>query len=151
MKRMLGTVSLLLVVTTLSAAAFLRRGADRPEIVSQPVTRGSIVNVVAATGTLEPVTTVQVGTQVSGTVESLAADFNSIVRKGQVLLRQSEPASTFYLIERGYLKLTQVTAEGSEVIIRFVGPWDPVGGVAALGEAPYPVTATAVDVVEVRP
>jgi len=71
------------------------------------------------------------------------------LRKGHVLLRQGEPASAFYLIERGYLKLTQVTAEGSEVIIRFVGPWDPVGGVAALGEAPYPVSATAVDEVEI--
>jgi CRP-like cAMP-binding protein len=36
------------------------------------------------------------------------------------------------------------------VIVRFVGPWDPVGGVAVLGEAPYPVSATACDAVEVR-
>lgn len=80
----------------------------------------------------------------------LAAASHRTLRKGQVLLRQGEPASAFYLIERGYLKLTQLTAEGAEVIVRFVGPWDPVGGVAALGEAPYPVTATAVDAVEVR-
>jgi CRP-like cAMP-binding protein len=80
----------------------------------------------------------------------LAAALHKSLRKGQVLLRQGEPASAFYLIDRGYLKLTQLTAEGAEVIVRFVGPWDPVGGVAALGEAPYPVTATAVDAVEVR-
>lgn len=66
-----------------------------------------------------------------------------------MLIRQGEPASTFFLMERGYLKLTQVTPEGSEVIVRFVGRWDPVGGVAALGEAPYPVTATACDAVDV--
>jgi HlyD family secretion protein len=43
--------------------------------------------VVASTGSLEAVTTVQVGTQVSGSIRTLHADFNSIVRKGQVLAR----------------------------------------------------------------
>jgi CRP-like cAMP-binding protein len=79
----------------------------------------------------------------------LAAASPRSLRKGEVLLRQGDPASAFFLIERGYLKLTQVTAEGAEVIVRFVGPLDPVAGVAAIGETPYPVTATACDVVEV--
>src|SRR5204862_8017389 len=35
------------------------------------------------------------------------------------------------------------------VIVRFVGPWDPVGAVVAVGDAPYPVTATACDAVHV--
>ena len=48
---------------------------------------GDVVETVAATGTLEAVTTVQVGTQVSGTVRDLLADFNDIVAKGQVLAR----------------------------------------------------------------
>ena len=47
-----------------------------------PVTRGDIVDVVPATGTLEAVTTVDVGTQVSGIVQDLYADFNSIVQEG---------------------------------------------------------------------
>jgi HlyD family secretion protein len=49
------------------------------------VTRGSVVETVDATGTVEAVTTVLVGTQVSGTIQSLKADFNSRVRKGQVI------------------------------------------------------------------
>jgi len=49
------------------------------------VTRGDIVDAVDATGTIQPVTTVQVGTQVSGTIKSLAADFNTRVRRGQVI------------------------------------------------------------------
>ena len=52
-----------------------------------PVSRGDIVERVQATGTLEAVTTVDVGTQVSGVVQELYADFNSIVRKGQVIAR----------------------------------------------------------------
>ena len=52
-----------------------------------PVTRGDIVDVVQATGTLEAVTTVDVGTQVSGLVQDMYADFNHIVKKGQVIAR----------------------------------------------------------------
>lgn len=49
------------------------------------VTRGDLQVVVTATGTLSAVRTVQVGTQVSGTIAKLYADFNSIVKKGQVV------------------------------------------------------------------
>ena len=52
-----------------------------------PLTRGDIVDSVGATGTLEAVETVDVGTQVSGTVQELYADFNSIVKKGQVIAK----------------------------------------------------------------
>ena len=81
-------------------------------------------------------------------VAILAAGSHRNLRPRQVLIRQDDPATAFFLIERGYLKLTQVTAEGAEVIVRFVGPGDPVAGVAALGETVYPVTATACDVVD---
>ncbi len=56
-------------------------------MTAAPIIRGDIVDRVGATGTLQAVTTVQVGTQVSGTIQNLYADFNSIVRKGQVLAR----------------------------------------------------------------
>jgi HlyD family secretion protein len=58
-----------------------------PAFVSAPVTRGAIVDAIGATGALQAVTSVQVGTQVSGTIESLGADFNSIVKRGQILAR----------------------------------------------------------------
>lgn len=51
------------------------------------VDRGDVVDVVGATGTLQAVTTVQVGSQVSGTIASLHADFNSQVKMGQVIAR----------------------------------------------------------------
>ena len=79
--------SLLTIVTAAAAVLHARREGDAPQISSAAVTRGSIVNVVSATGTLDPTTTVQVGSQVSGTIEQLLADYNSIVRKGQVLAR----------------------------------------------------------------
>jgi HlyD family secretion protein len=49
------------------------------------VDRGDLVVSISATGTLNAVTTVQVGSQVSGTISRLAADFNSVVKKGQVI------------------------------------------------------------------
>ncbi len=65
--------------------------ADKPNYIFGNVDRGGIILQVAATGTLQAVTTVQVGTQVSGTIAELYADFNSEVKKGQ-LLAKLDPA-----------------------------------------------------------
>ncbi len=54
------------------------------------IERGDITIMVTATGTLEAMTTVQVGSQVSGTISALYADFNSLVKKGQ-LIAQLDP------------------------------------------------------------
>jgi HlyD family secretion protein len=59
--------------------------ANAPPVMTAEVSRGDIVSTVDASGTLEAVTTVQVGTQVSGTIKKLNADFNSRVHKGEVV------------------------------------------------------------------
>ncbi|HKC86720.1 MAG TPA: efflux RND transporter periplasmic adaptor subunit [Blastocatellia bacterium] len=61
------------------------RRASSEEYITAKIERGNIRNTVSATGTLQAVTTVQVGSQVSGTISELSADFNSNVRKGQVV------------------------------------------------------------------
>ena len=61
------------------------RRASSEEYITAKVDRGAIRNTVSATGTLQAVTTVQVGSQVSGTISELYADFNAIVKKGQVV------------------------------------------------------------------
>ena len=58
-----------------------------PEVRTATVTQGDIVDTVGATGALEAVTTVNVGSQVSGMIEELSVDFNSIVRAGDVIMR----------------------------------------------------------------
>lgn len=73
-------------------------------------------------------------------------DASTTVRlaKGEILARQGDPAQRFCLVESGFLKLLQNTADGAEVIVRFVGPAEPFGGVTALGgRTTYPVTAVA--------
>ncbi len=62
--------------------------AKRPFGIAQStVEQGSIISAVTATGTINPITTVQVGSQVSGMIESLHADFNSKVKAGEVVAR----------------------------------------------------------------
>src|SRR5262245_50148525 len=65
----------------------LRSGGGDTRYATAPVERGDIADVVGATGTLQAVTTVQVGSQVSGTVSQLGADFNARVTKNQVIAR----------------------------------------------------------------
>lgn len=72
------------------------------------------------------------------------------LKRGDALATQGDEAHTFYLIERGLLKLVQLTPEGHELIVRFVGPGEPFGGVVALDGATYPVTALAVEPTALR-
>jgi HlyD family secretion protein len=74
---------LLVGIAALTAFKFQTRKA--PQYYTEKVQQGDIQNVVQATGTINAVTTVQVGSQVSGTIQTLSADFNSHVRKGQVI------------------------------------------------------------------
>jgi len=70
------------------AGALITLGAhrsDRPQYLSSVVQQGNILDAVDATGTVNAVVTVLVGSQVSGTIAKLAADFNSRVRRGDVI------------------------------------------------------------------
>lgn len=100
-----------MVAVTIGAGAYYSTRAEpAPSVTTAVVSRGAIVNVVSATGTLQPVTTVQVGSQVSGTLESLHADFNAIVRKGQLLARLD--ASTYAsAVEQAQAALVSAEAE----------------------------------------
>lgn len=63
----------------------LTSGAGAPRYITKPVAYADISSTIEETGTVNPVNEVQVGTQVSGTINSLEVDYNSIVHKGQVL------------------------------------------------------------------
>ncbi len=73
------------------------------------VDRGEISSVVTATGTINPVTTVLVGSQVSGTIKELHADFNSRVKEGQVIA-QIDPAIFEAQVEQGRANLLNAQA-----------------------------------------
>ncbi len=69
---------------------FARKNAGAYTFETAIVERGSISNTVTATGTLEAITTVEVGSQVSGVIEEIYVDFNSNVKKGQLLAKLDE-------------------------------------------------------------
>lgn len=85
------------VITAIAVAVVLAAGAAaygwwgargaNPNYRFAKVERGGVTAVVSATGTLNPVVSVQVGSQVSGQIKELYADFNSQVKKGQVIAR----------------------------------------------------------------
>jgi CRP-like cAMP-binding protein len=68
------------------------------------------------------------------------------IEAGATFFREGEPASAFFVLDAGSVKLTQTTPEGHQVVLRILGAGDAFGGVAAFGGArvEYPVTAEAV-------
>ncbi len=107
----------LLVIVLLAALAlggyflysrFLQKGTNQ-KFRTMKVERGEISSVVTATGTINPVTTVLVGSQVSGTIKELYADFNSRVTEGQVIA-QIDPALFEAQVEQGRANLLNAQA-----------------------------------------
>lgn len=110
-RKILAGALFVVVAATLSVGAFYsRRGDSRPELASAVVSRGSIVSTILATGTLEALSAVDVGTQVSGSVQALFADFNSIVRKGQLIARL-EPSLYQSAVEQARANLVRAQAD----------------------------------------
>jgi HlyD family secretion protein len=105
---------LVLLVLGIAAVALWvgRSGGESaaPTIRTAAVSVGDVRQTVRATGTLEAVTTVAVGTQVSGTVSWLGADFNSIVKKGQVIARL-EPSLLQAQVEQARANLARVNTD----------------------------------------
>ncbi len=85
------------------------RGSGTVTYVTSQVTRGGLVNKVSATGTMQAVTTVQVGSQASGTISAIYVDFNSEVHKGQVIA-ELDPASLQAQVQQATANLDQANA-----------------------------------------
>ncbi len=64
---------------------------------------------------------------------------------GEFFFNEGEPAEEFFVLTGGRVKLTQVTPEGHQVVLRLAGPGDAFGGAGAFGEPTYPITAEALE------
>src|SRR6476619_4677555 len=93
------------------AAGFLFRSqqSTAATYLTAKVERGNLRNTVTATGTLQAVTTVQVGSQASGTISALNVDFNSPVKQGQVIA-QLDPAVSKAQVDQSRAALQQAQA-----------------------------------------
>ncbi|CAN5693129.1 hypothetical protein BH24ACI5_BH24ACI5_15430 [soil metagenome] len=110
MKKIILTLIVLAVIGGGTAAYYMRKGVPEPTVTTMPLSRGDIAEVVQATGTLEAVETVDVGTQVSGVVEQMSVDFNSIVKKGQIIARL-DPSIIQTQIEQARANVTRAEAD----------------------------------------
>jgi HlyD family secretion protein len=80
-------IVILVLIVALPLYYFTRGGSAAATYVTAPVSRGPIVRSVIATGTVNPVTTVQVGSYVSGPITAIYADFNAPVKAGQLIAK----------------------------------------------------------------
>jgi HlyD family secretion protein len=91
--------------------AYYGLGAEAPPtLVTASVTRGPVVQKVESTGTVQPVDSVEVGSQVTGTINSLGATFNSVVHEGQVLATL-DPAALQAQVDQARAALSRMNAD----------------------------------------
>jgi len=103
-------VAAAVIIAVLLVAARRRNDPKADRYRTEPITKGDVAMTVTATGTLSAVTTVQVGSQVSGVISRLYADFNSQVRRGQ-LLAELDPTPFEAQVEQRRADLTRTTVE----------------------------------------
>lgn len=104
---------------------YKRNQNNAPTFLTAAITRGSLTKVVTATGTLNPVLNVTVGSQISGNILKLFADWNSPVKAGQVVA-QIDPASYQAVVNqskgdlqsaKAALELAQLTAKRKQELV----------------------------------
>lgn len=88
-----------ILVVAFAGYAFWSNRANAAEYMTAKAERGNLRNTVTATGTLQAVTTVQVGSQASGTISALYADYNSIVKKGQIVAQLDPSVSQAQVLQ----------------------------------------------------
>ena len=99
------------VVAVIAITSWMLSGGKKEQEVSfdmAKVAPANLMTSVTATGTIEPVTSVTVGTQVSGIVSKLYVDYNSVVKKGQVI---AELDKTNLISQLNAAKATLVSAQ----------------------------------------
>jgi HlyD family secretion protein len=118
MKKIIIAVVILILIL-IGVLYFFKKSDKAPQYITQTAERGDIRATVSATGTVNAVTTVLVGTQVSGTIKQLYVDYNSTVKKGQ-LLAQIDPASFEAQVAQASanLLLARANLEKSRVALR---------------------------------
>ncbi|MGH7810888.1 MAG: efflux RND transporter periplasmic adaptor subunit, partial [Candidatus Binatia bacterium] len=119
-KKTVGAVILVLAAGG-AGYAYWRMGStpNEPPYLTVPASKANVRQVVSSTGTLQAVTTVQVGSQVSGTIAKLNADFNSKVTKGQVVAELDQSKFAARVEEtRANLLSAQATLAKSKVTVQ---------------------------------
>src|SRR5271170_6785428 len=109
--RKVGLRILVVSVLIIAIGAYFWHGHSAgTQYVTTPAAQGDIVQAVTATGTVNPVVTVQVGTYVSGPIVQMLCDFNTQVKKGQ-LCAKIDPSSYQMTLDSATANLANATAQ----------------------------------------
>jgi HlyD family secretion protein len=103
-------VAVLLVVAGGVVWRIRTRPPPQPRYVLSPVTSGDVVESVQSTGTVQPLTQVQVGAQISGRIAKVYVDFNSVVKKGDVIA-EIDPTLLGATVEQNKAQLSAAQAQ----------------------------------------
>jgi HlyD family secretion protein len=87
MKRAIIALLVIAAIGGGAAAYYMTHSGTQIAVATAPITRADVIDAVASTGTLQPVISVTVGSQVSGNIAWLGADFNSIVKRNQIIAK----------------------------------------------------------------
>jgi HlyD family secretion protein len=102
--------AVLVILAILASLVIMRSRASAVSYTTVPVQSGALAQTVTASGTLNPQNTINVGTQVSGMISEIDADFNSKVKKGQVLAK-IDPTTFQASLEQAQATLAQSEAQ----------------------------------------
>src|SRR5258708_33365353 len=135
--RRLHAVALLTLGAAL-AAGYAVYGQDPPSYITAPVERGTVATVVKATGTVDAVLTVDVGSQLSGRIADVFVDFNDQVKAGQPIARLDTELFAARVSEaEAALKVAEATARVPKPAAERARP-APDPAAAPAGHAPAP-------------
>ena len=118
MKKILIGIAIVIVLGIVVFIAF-RKKENGLNFRTEKISKGDIVETVTASGNVNAVTTVLVGTQVSGTIKTIYADFNSPVKKGQ-LIAQIDPATFEAQVEQARANLLYAKANLEKADASFI-------------------------------
>ena len=106
-KRNIIIISIIAAVIVIGAFLLIKKGSVK--YITKPLSKDTITQYVEASGTIKPINTIEVGTQVSGTVAKIYVDYNSTVKQGQ-LLAELDPSLFQANVDQSSAKLNNAKA-----------------------------------------
>ncbi|MGD1065864.1 MAG: efflux RND transporter periplasmic adaptor subunit [Vulcanimicrobiaceae bacterium] len=134
--------AMLCIVAILASLLVVRSRASAVSYTTVPAQTGSLAQTVTATGTLNPQNTINVGTQVSGTINAIDTDFNAHVKKGQVLAT-IDPTTFQASLDQAQAQLAQAQAQAQAAAATAGGGSSSVSEAAAQAAAASDATKAA--------
>lgn len=116
MKKKIIVIAIIAVVIIAGTFFYFKDNGKNVAYKTENISRGDIKSLVTATGTVNAVTTVSVGTQVSGTIKKLLVDYNALVKKGQ-LLAQIDPSTFQGQVDQARANLLSAQANMEKAVV----------------------------------